>query len=183
MLDLREKSLPDYIEVDGSKYRIKTDFRHWLDFETKAKDPYDNLLNILDLLEDDVPQDKLFNVYLELVAFYANENSTPKKTGSNFEQVVDFVDDGEFIYSSFLQAYNIDLLKVDMHWWIFKALFLGLPEDTKIKQIMGFRGYKPSKKTNEAMYKELKSAWMLPPKLTKEEQEAMQEWSNQFYNT
>lgn len=116
------------------------------------------MLKILSLLEDEVPKDKFEKVYLEMVAFYANVNSTPKRSNSSYEQIVDFIEDGEYIYSSFLYAYNIDLLKANMHWWVFKALFDGLPDDSKIKQIMGFRGYKQSKKKSETIYKELKSA-------------------------
>lgn len=58
------------------------------------------------------------------------------------QKVVDFDADGEYIYASFLQAYGIDLLEAQgkLHWKKFIALFEGLPENTKIREIMKIRG-------------------------------------------
>lgn len=67
----------------------------------------------------------------------------PKRPPSRHPQrVVDFNLDGEYIYASFLQAYGIDLLEEQgrLHWKKFIALFEGLPEGTKIREIMKIRG-------------------------------------------
>lgn len=57
------------------------------------------------------------------------------------QRTVDFELDGEYIYASFLQAYGIDLLEEQgrLHWKRFIALFQGLPDDTKIREIMRIR--------------------------------------------
>lgn len=56
--------------------------------------------------------------------------------------VLDFEEDGEYIYASFLQDYRIDLIdrQGELPWRKFIALFDGLTDDTKIKKVMKIRG-------------------------------------------
>ncbi len=84
-------------------------------------------------------------------------------------RVVDFELDGEYIYAAFLQDYGIDLIEQQgkLHWRKFLALFQGLSEDTRIKQIMQIRSMKepqPTKYNQEQIQKirELKSYYALP---------------------
>lgn len=55
--------------------------------------------------------------------------------------VLDFEEDGEYIYASFMQDYRLDLIDLQghLHWKKFIALFDGLSEDTKIRQVMRIR--------------------------------------------
>lgn len=55
--------------------------------------------------------------------------------------------DGEYIFSSFMQAYRIDLIEEQgrLHWQKFNALLAGLPDDTKFVEVMKIRAWKPSK--------------------------------------
>lgn len=55
--------------------------------------------------------------------------------------------DGEFIFSSFMQAYNIDLIEEQgkLHWQKFNALLSGLPDGTKLIEVMKIRAWKPQK--------------------------------------
>ena len=75
--------------------------------------------------------------------------------------------DAEYIYSSFLQAYGIDLIDAQnsLHWKKFNALLNGLPSDTKFAEVLKIRAYKPqkgdSKKYKESM-KKLKKEYALP---------------------
>lgn len=84
-------------------------------------------------------------------------------------RVLDFDLDGEYIYASFMQAYGIDLIDAQgkLHWKKFFALFDGLPDDTKIKQVMRIRSAdipKPNKYNQEEIRNltELKSYYALP---------------------
>ena len=63
--------------------------------------------------------------------------------------------DGDYIYASFLQAYNIDLFDVqgELHWKKFNALLSGLPEGTKFMEVVKIRKWKPQK-GDSAEYKE-----------------------------
>lgn len=75
--------------------------------------------------------------------------------------------DAEYIYSSFLQAYGIDLIDAQnsLHWKKFNALLNGLPSDTKFAEVLKIRSYKPqkgdSKRYKESMRK-LKKEYALP---------------------
>ena len=55
--------------------------------------------------------------------------------------------DGEYIFSSFMQAYHIDLIEEQgrLHWQKFNALLSGLPDGTKFVEVMKIRAWRPSK--------------------------------------
>ena len=75
--------------------------------------------------------------------------------------------DAEYIYSSFLQAYGIDLIDAQnsLHWKKFNALLNGLPSDTKFAEVLKIRSYKPQKgdsKQYKENMKKLKKEYALP---------------------
>lgn len=75
--------------------------------------------------------------------------------------------DGEYIFSSFMQAYNIDLIEEQgrLHWQKFNALLSGLPDGTKFVEVMKIRAWKPSQgespKEKQKM-RELQEQYALP---------------------
>ncbi|MGT2969122.1 Gp15 family bacteriophage protein [Streptococcus azizii] len=75
--------------------------------------------------------------------------------------------DGEYIFSSFMQAYHIDLIEEQgkLHWQKFNALLSGLPDGTKLVEVMKIRAWKPqsgeSPKEKRRMY-ELQEQYALP---------------------
>ncbi len=63
-----------------------------------------------------------------------------KAPGKQFMRIYDFNEDAMCIYSSFLQAYGIDLTDIDfLHWWKFCALLENLPAHTPMAQRMAYR--------------------------------------------
>lgn len=85
--------------------------------------------------------------------------------------VLDFEEDGDYIYASFMQEYGIDLIDQQgkLSWKKFMWLFNGLGADTKIKQVMHIREMeipqfngKNQKQIQEIQ--ELKSYYALPIK-------------------
>lgn len=72
-----------------------------------------------------------------------------KKSPGGNEKIFDFEQDAGFIYASFMQAYGIDLIEQQgkLHWQKFITLFRGLPENTKIREVMGIRSRKTPKPT------------------------------------
>ena len=85
--------------------------------------------------------------------------------------VLDFEEDGDYIYASFMQEYGIDLIDAQgkLPWRKFLYLFNGLSADTKIKQVMRIREMevppfngKNAKQIQEI--NELKSYYALPVK-------------------
>nr|DAZ67314.1 MAG TPA: hypothetical protein [Caudoviricetes sp.] len=89
--------------------------------------------------------------------------------------------DGDYIYSSFLQAYGIDLFDVqgELHWRKFNALLSGLPEGTKLMEVIKIRKWKPQN-GDSAEYKEemrrLQKDYALPNEIIEEEEEYEEEF-------
>lgn len=83
--------------------------------------------------------------------------------------------DGDYIYASFLQAYGIDLFDVQgqLHWKKFNALLSGLPEGTKLMEVIKIRKWKPQK-GDSSEYKEemrrLQKDYALPNDVIEEEE-------------
>lgn len=157
MIDLRLSELPDTLEVDGIDYKIDTDFRTWIrfneDFESGVCPYY--------IFKRDIPEG---SYEAEAAQFLYNPNVTPRSTETPTERLLHYVLDGEYIVSSFQAVYGIDLTdpKLKMHWHRFKALLDGLPEDSKLGTIMGYRAWKKSNLKHETVMQRQKEAWKLP---------------------
>lgn len=159
-------ALPD--KIDGVP--VNTDFRFMVLLELMLADPK-------------VPQD--MKLPLALSYLYKEPVSDLKKAvdglmwfyrcgapeesgaggGNSRDRAYDFEVDAPDIYAAFMQTYGIDLNSVELHWWKFRALFFGLPEDCKIVKIMGYRtmdlhGLKGAEKKH---YEKLKRQFRLKP--------------------
>lgn len=181
-MDLRNRDLPKTVVVDGRSYDILTDYRVWLNFGERIKDDKCTLRDLLFVFKDSDKGVYPRSDFLpELLEFYQNPNATPKVSSSGSDdRLYDYILDGEYIWASFVQAYGIDLYDVEMHWHRFKALFAGLPDNTKMSQIMSYRGYKRASKSDnyDKTMQKMKRAWALPVQLTAEEQAILDEVNN-----
>lgn len=105
---------------------------------------------------------------------FANSNKR-NRNNSNNHQIYSYEFDDNYIYSAFLQQYNIDLQDIKyLHWWKFKAMFESLSKDTKIVEIMEYRSVNLSKiKDTERRnyYKKMKKLYALPDMRTQQEKE------------
>lgn len=89
----------------------------------------------------------------------------------------DFEQDAAYIYAGFKQAYGIDLYaeRGKLHWWKFIALFGGLPENTRIREIMSIRARKiptATKYNGEEINQLIKLKATYALKISEEEREA-----------
>ena len=118
------------------------------------------------IFESMLNQDDTEDEYLTDIL--GNKFKPPKKEGETSERTYDFVHDAKYIYSSFLKDYQMNLYDFHgkMHWEVFLALFEGLSDDTKIKQIINIRTRElPTGKGTEKEREELsrlKSIYKLP---------------------
>lgn len=102
-----------------------------------------------------------------LIDILGNKFKPPKKEKGE-ERTYDFVHDAKYIYSSFFKDYQMDLYSFHgkLHWVQFLALFEGLSDDTRIKQIINIRTRElPSGKGTEKEREELlrlKNIYKLP---------------------
>lgn len=149
---------------DGKKYEIDLSFDNVLDvfdvLDDKNLRDYEKVDIGLSLLLGDYECDdiiSLWNYIFDNFITFADEeepveydllgNPMPKKNDSKKVKSIDFEKDAEYIFASFKQAYNINLLEEQgkMHWHEFKALLVGLPQNTIMKWIMSIRTWEPSK--------------------------------------
>jgi len=171
MLSLTKVKLPDCINVDGKLFSIKTDFRDWLNF-SRVVNTKDAVIDDVDFIYiNEVPpaayKRKAFEKMLE---FFQPKSELPRKMpGASAGKVLDYELDADLIYAAFMEQYRIDLMETDekghavqMHWHIFLTLLQGL-HNTKLNEIMSWRGWKGNAKTPEGkLMQSLKNAWELP---------------------
>lgn len=104
-----------------------------------------------------------------------NPMKTTTSNGKQEQAPYDIRFDGDYIYASFLQAYGIDLFDVQgkLHWKKFNALLSGLPEGTKLMEVIKIRKWKPQK-GDSAEYKEemrrLQKDYALPNDIVEDEE-------------
>ena len=94
-----------------------------------------------------------------------------RRKTSNCQKLMDFTYDADYIYASFRQAYGIDLVNEcgRLSWHKFIDLLDGLPDKTKIKEVMRIRAMEvptPTKTNRKEIQSimELKSYYALPVK-------------------
>lgn len=172
--------LPIYTP-SGSK--IRTDFRECIKFELLMQDnkikEVDKLSIAINLFFYKIP-DNIENAIKDIIWFYRCGKEVKKASRnneiSNKNQVYSYEFDDEYIYSAFMQQYNIDLNNIKyLHWWKFKALMENLSDNTQFVKIMGYRVINLSKikdKEEQERYKRLKELYRLPDMRTQEQKEA-----------
>lgn len=136
---------------------------------------FDNVLDVFEVLADESLRDyekaeislalllgegvgvsiELWNhVYESFIQFEDKEPIQYDRKGNpmpvvkeDVEQLYDITQDADFIYSSFQQAYGMNLFDMQgkMHWSEFRALLNGLPSETILQRIIQIRAWKPSK--------------------------------------
>lgn len=84
-----------------------------------------------------------------LAAIFREHINTENQTSASRERVFDFAQDAEYIYASFMLDYGIDLIEEQgrLDWRKFIALFSGLSERTKMREVISIRSRKLPKPT------------------------------------
>lgn len=74
-------------------------------------------------------------------------NPMPAQEDEEDEEYISLDQDAEYIYTSFQQAYGMNLINQQgkLHWHEFQTLLTGLPSDTIMQKIIQIRMWKPSK--------------------------------------
>lgn len=132
-------SLPDSVEVGGKVYKLTPAYDNVLQmFEQTQGDltDYEKAEIMLYYLTDNAPLDaRILTAACE--ALFPPVDTTH----SNSKKSFDFVQDAELIYAAFWQTYGIDLFEQQgkLHWCKFFALFQGLPDNTRFREVVNIR--------------------------------------------
>lgn len=181
--------VPEEVEINGAKYKIRSDFRTSILFELLMFDEDISteikFIQALHLYFPKLPSLENFEEALnKIMWFYGggreDKEVISKKNGSSSRKeknIYSFEYDDEYIYSAFLSQYKVDLQDIEyLHWWKFKAMFKGLSEDNKIVEIMKFRSKDLTTikdKEERKFYKEMQELYALPNIKNKAEDEKL----------
>lgn len=136
--------LPDYLEASGNRYPIKTGYREWMEFEQILDRPdlteeEKQVFALRKVLKGPAPHEPLVFLELFLQAAWFCRCGLPVVPGDDGRKTLDFYKDFWAVWADFLTYNGVDLLKDDLHWWQFMALFQSLPEDAQIKRRINIR--------------------------------------------
>lgn len=173
--------LPYTVVVAGAEIPIVTDYRTGILFEQVLNDPVkpddEKLYNVLKLYYGDFvfampsDMDTVKEALDRIMWFYrcgAGETvgtEAEEENSSDRAPLFSYEHDAAYIYAAFVEAYGIDLTKNRLHWWQFRALFLGLPETVLFCKIMQYRTMEiPAKmpKAQKKFYQRMKRIYKLP---------------------
>ncbi|WP_050698976.1 Gp15 family bacteriophage protein [Anaeromassilibacillus senegalensis] len=135
---------PETVEVDGQSYPINTDFRVGVEFELALLSGDTDVMRLMQLWYSCIPSD--INAAVDAaLQFYRLGQPPPDETAGEAsglrrqERAYDFEQDADVLLSSFWQAYGIDLATIQLHWWTFRRLMFGLPEDSGFMRRVHYR--------------------------------------------
>ena len=139
---------PEYIEIDGVKIKIHTDYRYALKCQEIASDNsisgYEKEIGIIytlfdaegiNILHNDEKCLKMALKYLQGRPNKAKERMSKEKA----EIDMDYHEDFGYIMSSMLSEYQIDITKEQIHWWVFLDLLNGLSSECIFNRIRDIR--------------------------------------------
>ena len=176
---------PEYAEVDGIRYKINTDFRVALRCFDVIEDTSicdeERALAVIYLLFGEVPTNQLED-FLRIAGDYLRCGEK-EATQESHNRDMDFTADEKYIAASFMSDYQIDLSRVDMHFWQYIHLIQGFTERSVMSRVREIRNYDLEElkdpKSRAKMVK-AKEAVALPDKFSKAEQEAIDEFEKLF---
>ena len=173
--------LPATLEIDSLNYPINSDFRTSILFEELMQDASIKSEEKIDLAIKLYFKNRVINkqkAIEQLLWFYKcgkeEKKSNKGEKGIATTNIYSYEHDDEYIYSAFLEQYNIDLQDIEyLHWWKFKAMFKSLRE-CKFVEIMGYRSMgidSKMPKSQQTFYKRMKAIYRLPDNRTEEQKE------------
>ena len=141
-MNILTDTLPTVVNISGTNYPINTDFRAGVEFEIMIQDGSTDLLKVLTLFFDkNIPSEELEDIFTAIELYYCCGALPEKKkqTASEKKQAYSFAVDSNAIFADFWNYYNIDLSQEGLHWWAFRSLLEGLPEESEFKQRIYYR--------------------------------------------
>jgi hypothetical protein len=176
MANLLLEELPYSIKVGETEYDIEPDYRVMAKFEQGIltgdrgdKKAMSELLVkcLVDFYKHNIPSDVKEAVDKMWWFYRCGEplNSKINAAGTrNYKRLYDYDIDAPLIVSAFADTYSVDIISIKMHWWQFKAYFMGLSDETRFVKIMSYRGLDLSefKGKQKKYYAKLQKKYELP---------------------
>lgn len=131
--------LPSSVKVGNTTFDIVTDFRAGVSFYLMFEEGENNLYKLCTpFFPKGLPLD--ISGAVEAVLYFLRmgektDDNAPKSNKPSYS----FSADSEAIYADFWRYYNIDLSQDSLHWWTFRSLLMGLPEESNFKMRIYYR--------------------------------------------
>lgn len=132
------------IMIDGVKTPVDPDFRlmcRLYNGENVLADFFFAGLPVGVSMEKAV--DAMLDFYLDGIAPFRDKEEKKGEERRSLP-VFDFKEDEALFYAAFLSEYGIDLNRAKLHWFEFCALFKGLSDECRLKQVIQVRSTKMS---------------------------------------
>lgn len=145
-MNLFYESYPEMVEVHGKNIRIVTDFRDYIKLQDALSDDsvseFEQYMIICDFFLDDCAvEEEAIHALTDFLTMSIVDQAGITKSKDDHKPLFSFSVDFPYILSAFISVYGINLQTIKyMHWWKFKTLFDGLPDNTEIKQRIMYRG-------------------------------------------
>ena len=143
MQNILTKTLPTKIQICSGIFEPVTDFRASVEFEIMVENGEKDIFTLLrpyypkGLPKNNEAKAAEAAIYLYMCGDEAKKDEfKPIKRG---KRGYSFAIDSEAIYADFSRFYNIDLTSGYLHWWKFRALLMGLPNDSSFKERIYYR--------------------------------------------
>ncbi len=177
---------PEYANIDGERYKLKTDYRVGLKCFEVINDTSicdeERALAVIYLLFGFIPEDNKIQPFLEKAKTYLQCGQTAEEQAEK-KADMDFTHDRGYINASFMSDYHIDLNTASLHFWQYCELIQGLTDNSVLSRVREIRNYnladiKDAK--TRAKIAQAQAAVALPTKHSREEIEALEEFENLF---
>lgn len=131
--------------IDGVAYPVNTDFRVWLkiaEIIMGNEQEMQKLSKAVILCYKGSKLPPLFSLAVCGMQEFLAGDAKCEKSGDNGKRVIDFAEDAQLIFASFLYDYGIDLHTVEnLHWHKFLALLKNLSADSPLMRVVRIRSF------------------------------------------
>lgn len=138
-MSLLYEGFPETVEINGSEYRVITDYREWIRWADMLASDIDEHIKVRftqEMIIDDCKK-SFKDIFDALMAFFVMGEVEESKPG---KQTISYDQDAAYIMADFQREYGIDIVHVKhLHWWQFQMLFEGLSEKSEMKQRIYYR--------------------------------------------
>lgn len=177
-MNLLIDGVPETVYIGSLKYKINSDFRTCLLFEELIKDDSlskeDKVYMTIKLFFDNQYIEDFGEALEKIMWFYSCGREEKQIDNKVYKPIFSFEEDDIFVYSAFIEVYNIDLTIEKLHWWKFKALFESIPDNVQVSKIMSYRAIQINKDMTDSekkFYRNMKKLYALPDNRTQEEKD------------
>ena len=143
-MNILTEAVPEIVRVNNTIVELVTDYRASIDFEIMVENGENDIKRLLSPFFPTGLKCSLATATEAVLWFYScgteqtQANNKQNKTAER-KRVYSFRVDADAIYSDFSRFYGIDLSSAKLHWWKFRALLMGLPEDSAFKKRIYYR--------------------------------------------